>query len=102
MRLRRGIGRGRVGELASCHWGWKESRTAHDGRREWALSESESASRRAPRKGGGGTLEEHCPARGGGMGGVEVWNLKMGRVWRSEVGASLKSATARRASDWLD
>lgn len=73
MRLERGIGRGRFGELASCHWGWKESRTADDGRREWALSESDSASRRAPRKGGGGTLEEHCPARvvGWGGGGVE-------------------------------
>lgn len=60
-------------ELASSHQatGGKESRTADDGGREWALGEGDSAGGRAPRKGGGGTLEEHCPARGGGMGGGE-------------------------------
>lgn len=51
------------------------SRTAHDGRGEGALGESDSAGGRAPRKAGGGTLEEHCPKRTGGMreGGVWGW-----------------------------
>lgn len=38
---------------------------ANDGGREGALGEGESASRRAPCKGGGCTLEEHCPGGDG-------------------------------------
>lgn len=50
-----GEGRGRSDQATG------ESRTAHDGRGEWALGEGDGAGGRAPRKGGGGTLEEHCP-----------------------------------------
>jgi len=65
-----GEGRGRSDQATGG-----KSHTAHDGRGERALSKSEGAGGRAPRKGGGGTLEEHCPGRAGGLGwrGVEGW-----------------------------
>lgn len=53
--------------------GREESRTAHDSGGEWALGEGESPGRGAPHKGGGSTLEEHCPG-----GAAEIG-------WRGEV-----------------
>jgi hypothetical protein len=44
------------------------SRTAHDGRGEWA-SDSKGAGGSAPREGGCGALKEHCSGENGGMGG---------------------------------
>jgi hypothetical protein len=44
------------------------SRTAHDGRGEWA-SDSKGAGGSAPREGGCGALKEHCSGENDGMGG---------------------------------